>query len=82
MDREVQRRFTKRLRGLHDMPYKQRLSCLQADTLELRRLKSDLTGMYKLFHNLVNIDASDILVFSANVTTRGHSFRLEKQLYN
>jgi len=80
MFEKVQRRFTKRLRGLHDMSYKQRLCFLHADTLELRRLKSDLTMMYKIFHTLVDINASDFFVLSANVTTRGHSFKLDKQL--
>ena len=62
------------------MPYKQRLSYLHAETLELRRLKLDLVLIYKIFHNLVDIDASAFFVLSTNVTTRGHSFKLDKQL--
>ena len=39
---KVQRRFTKRLKGLKWMSYKERLRCLDLHSLELRRLHLDL----------------------------------------
>jgi len=39
----VQRRFTKRLRGLSILTYKDRLQVLGLQSLESRRLQSDLT---------------------------------------
>ena len=44
----VQRRFTKRLKGLHSLSYVNRLKALNDDSLELRRLKTDLVTVYKI----------------------------------
>jgi len=41
----VQRRFTKRLHGLHSLAYKLRLQCLNLQSLEHRRLLTDLIIM-------------------------------------
>src|ERR1044071_2591756 len=46
----IQRRFTKRLSGLWDIPYITRLDMLKAETLELRTLKIDLTMYYKIIN--------------------------------
>jgi len=44
----VQRRFTKRLKGLYNLPYTTRLSYLDLDSLHCRRTKADLTMCYKI----------------------------------
>ena len=48
----VQRHFTKRLPDLRDLSYRERLSLLNLDTLEYRRLACDLTLYYKVFNYL------------------------------
>ena len=48
----VQRHFTKRITVLSHLPYEERLPCLELDTLECLRLKTDLTLYYKTVHNL------------------------------
>jgi len=48
----VQRHFTKRTTELHDLSYQERLTVLNLETLEYRRLSSDLTMYYQVFHNL------------------------------
>ena len=48
----VQRHFTKRITELLDFSYRERLSLPNLDTLEYRRLSSDLTLYYKVFKNL------------------------------
>ena len=45
---QVQRRFTKRLRGFRNISYAERLKLLDVDTLEVRRLKFDLVYCYKI----------------------------------
>ena len=45
--KSVQRRFTKRVKGIAELQYK-RLAILRAKTLELRRLKDDLMYIYKI----------------------------------
>ena len=44
----VQRKFTKRLPGLHNFSYTDRLERLQLQSLELRRLVTDLIWCYKI----------------------------------
>jgi len=44
----VQRRFTKCLNGFDHISYAARLDHLKSETLELRRLKSDLTMMFSI----------------------------------
>ena len=45
---QVERRFTKRLRGYRNISYAERLRLLNLDTLEARRLKFDLIYCYKI----------------------------------
>ena len=51
----IQRRFTKRVQGLHNLLCKERLSCLKIPLLSCRR--SFLLGclIYKLIHNLIDM---------------------------
>ena len=51
----VQRRYTKRLRGLEGLPYSDRLCRLQLSTLELRRLYFDLYMCYRIIFGHVNV---------------------------
>jgi len=66
----VQRRFTKKLDGLNHMSYEHRLNTLCAEPLELRRLKLDITMMYKISRCIVAIDDS-FFSFTINSQTRG-----------
>jgi len=62
----VQRQFTKRLSGCKQLNYKCRLARLSMDTLEFRRLHSDLVLVYKILFGVVDIIANDI--FSLNLS--------------
>ena len=77
----VQRKFTKFLPGLFNDSYQTRLSRLGLESLEIRRIKADLTLLYKIINNLVDIDAS-LFFFSFNCNnTRGarHGFKINIQ---
>jgi len=52
----VQRRFTKRLPGLNGLSYPERLKHVNLDSLELRRLYTDLYYCYKMLFGLVDAD--------------------------
>ena len=56
---KVRRRFTKRIPGLKDLTYCQRLARLKLDSLELRRIRLDLTFTYKLVFGLTDLKLSD-----------------------
>ena len=70
-----QRRFTKRLEGLENLTYLARLDALNEETLLVRRVKSDITLVYKIAHGLVD-GLDNLLQFSQNVRTRGHCYKV------
>ena len=79
----VQRHFTKRIAELHDLSYQERLAMLNLETLEYRRLTSDLTLYYKIFHNLTPWDPSEVFTLSIplyNLHSVSHSFNIRKPL--
>jgi len=49
---KVQRRFTKKLSGLRDYSYSERLRKLNIQSLELRRIHYDLTLTYQIVFGL------------------------------
>jgi len=75
---KVQRRFTKRLHGLHNISYIDRLERLGLQSLELRRLHSDLILCYKIVFGLVLINSKDFFEVSTVTSTRGHGYKLYK----
>ena len=58
----IQKKFTKRLSGMLDLSYEQRLLALNAETLELRRIKTDLKLYYSIIHNLVDLSPTSFFV--------------------
>jgi len=58
----VQRRFSRFIGSLGSMTYDERLHILNADSLEVRRLKFDLVMIYCSVHGLNALDFSDFLV--------------------
>jgi len=57
----VQKRFTKRLVRLSKISYNRRLEMLNIESLEERRLRSDLIMCYKSLRVFVNLDRSMFL---------------------
>ena len=73
---KVQRRFTKRLPSLHQLPYSRRIEQLGLQSLELRRLINDLVMCYKIVFGLTCLKMSDYFIFSPVCVTRGHPYKL------
>ena len=74
----TQRYFTRRMFSkfhIGEMNYLRRLEFLKLESLELRRLKSDLTYMYKIVHHDIDLIRSDFFTFSQSVT-RGHLLKV------
>ena len=53
---------------------------LHLQSLELRRLITDLTWCYKIVFGYVDIDIGDNISFSPDVHSRGHGYKLFKPL--
>ena len=78
----VQRRFNKRLPGLKNVKYKERLDHLKLETLEMRRLRLDLIFTYMVIFGLVSGACNELFMMSdPKIPTRGHSFK-PYQRYN
>ena len=72
----VQRSFTKRISGLRDTSYADRLSLLSLQSLEHRRLISDLATCFNIVHGHCSLEFAHFFTFSHNPFSRGHSLRL------
>lgn len=78
----VQRKFTKRINSISHLSYLERLSILNLESLEQRRLKADLAMYYKIINNLTCIDSKLVFAFKqpslrTNRLT-SHRFALQK----
>jgi hypothetical protein len=70
----VQRSFTYRIPGINGS-YSERLKILELESLELRRLYTDLTEVFKIFHGISDLVRTDFLQLGSN-RTRGHSLKI------
>jgi len=73
----VQKRFTKRVKGMKALSYNERLKHLNLESLQVRRLKNDLVLCYKMLHGLVDLNCSEFLccliVYILGVITTNYS---------
>jgi hypothetical protein len=76
----VQRRFTKRIPCVSHLSYKQRLEFLGLDSLEYRRLICDLVTMYKIVHNLIDVDRNSLITINSASVARNSFLKLYKPL--
>ena len=76
----VQRRATKQLPGMKNIPYEERLQRLKLPTLAYRRTRGDMIEVYKLFHGKYDSDVSNIVKLHKDSDTRegtrGRSLKL------
>ena len=76
----VQRSFSKRLPGFANLTYAERLINLNLQSLEHRRLLSDLVMCYNIVHGCCALRFDEFFTFSTNPVTRGHSLKLSVPL--
>jgi len=62
--------------ALQATPNKQRLVATNLDTLELRRLRTDLVVCYKIVFGLIKADVNKFFSFAPVSNTRGHRYKL------
>jgi hypothetical protein len=73
----VQRSFTRRLPGLRNRSYADRLAALGLQPLQLRRLQSDLVLCFSIVHGFTALNFDDFFSLPARPHLRGHSLKLE-----
>ena len=74
----VQRRFTKRIPSVTHLAYCDRLKTLGLESLELRRLRYDLIMLYKIVHNLADLDRDSLITMSSSAVTRNSYLKIYK----
>ena len=77
----VQRRFTKRIPGLDTMTCHSRLKLLNLESLEVRRLRSDLAFAYKILFGATCINSYTLFMPKNQPHLRGHKYTLMKSRY-
>ena len=77
----VQRHFTKRLHGLNNLIYGDRLNIVGLKSVELRRIHADLIILYKLLYKNIECIVCNVLNFSSVLNTRGHAYKLVKNRF-
>ena len=77
----VQRRATKVLRKLRDLPYPViiRLRRLNLPSLVYRRKRADLIQVYRMLNGMDDLDYTKFFVLAEGGHTRGHTLKLVKQ---
>ena len=79
----IQRRFSKRIHSLSNFSYFERLSILNLEPLELRRLKCDLNMYYKIIHGFTSIDCNSVFTFkppTRSSRSASHRFCIAKPI--
>ena len=75
----IQRRATKMVRGLKNVPYQERLIMLQLTSVKQRLLRGDLIEVYKILTGRSKLKADLFFERSTSTRTRGHHLKLEKR---
>ena len=73
----VQRKFSKRIPGMGNYSYNERLSRLNLESLEYRRIVKDLVLVYNILHRNLLLDSKELFEFSYVANTRGNSYKLQ-----
>ena len=79
----VQRKFTKYIKGLTNIPYEERLKSIKLPSLEYRLIRGDMIQVFKIANKYYDpITTESIFNFSDNSRLRGHNFKIIKQNTN
>lgn len=74
----VQRRATKLIPMIKDLPYPERLRILGMPSLYHRRRRGDMITTYQLLHGGVDVNPEKFFTPAADGPTRGHPWKLRK----
>lgn len=75
----IQRRATKLLPELKNLPYHERLNHLKLPTPSFRRHRGDVIQVFKLLNGMEDINYNTFFELSEVSYTRGHRLKLKKQ---
>ena len=76
---KIQRRATKIIDGMQNLPYEERLRQLDLPSFEYRRTRGDLMQCFKLMEGLVRVDKCIFFDKIGHTKTRSYSERIRKK---
>ena len=80
---KIQRNFTKRISGLNNLPYTDRLKALNLPSLEYRRKRGDMIETYKIIHGMYDsVTTKSLITRNINSITRSNTNKLYKPRCN
>ena len=75
---KVQRRATKLVPRIKDLPYPSRLKILQLPTLIYRRRRADMLQVYQIMTGMDKVEVSRFFTLEGDGNRRGHRYKLFK----
>ena len=72
----VQRRWTKQIEDLAELPYSARVETLDLFSVKGRLWRSDMITVWKIFHGLSTINPEQLFEMAPRAGTRGHCFKV------
>ena len=73
--KKVQRRATRLIYSLHDLPYYDRLKRLKLTTLVTRRVRGDLIEVFRIIKGFEEVDSNNFFKTASSINLRGHSLK-------
>ncbi len=77
----LQRLATRRVKGMRDLPYEERLRRLYLFSFERRRLRGDLILAYNIFHGRLDFPHAEFFEAPAGRNLRGHDFKIRHRSF-
>ena len=75
---KVQRRATRLIYSLHDLPYDDRFKRLKLTTLMTRMVRGDLIEVFKTIKGFEEVDSNIFFKIASSTNLRDHSLKLYK----
>ena len=75
---KFQRHFIKKISGINNLTYTERLKVLELPSLEFRRARGDMIETYKIVHGIYDELTTNSLFTRNHSTTRTNSYKLFK----
>lgn len=79
---KVQRRATKLVTGLKNLPYSDRLKILNLDSMLFRRRRNDMLQTFRIMKDIDNLSINNFFTINTNSITRGHEYKIVKPRAN
>ena len=79
----VQRKYTKHIKGLFNLNYEDRLEKIKLPSMEYRQIRGDMIQVFKIAKNYYDPKSTaNIFQFNQSTRLRGHIHKIDKKFTN